>query len=270
MEERWEIQFLKDFRYIILGSGSSANSYYFENSKWGFVIDNGYSLREFKKRAEKAQIDLKKVRFVLLTHVHGDHLKGVGDLARFLGVPVVHHSDLELKKILKGALPPSYSMLPGKEYELDSCRFRPFSLHHDAPHAMSFHVDWEGVRFTLLTDTGCTNPEMLELASRSHIVFLESNYCPQLLKDGPYPWPLKNRISGNLGHLSNFQARDFLNEMVDLYPAHQVKRVYLVHLSETNNDPEVVSSTLKAGLRHQFDWKVCPKSALVFGEPVTW
>ena len=76
-------------RYAVLGSGSSANSYIFENGDFSFIIDNGFSLKELTRRAGVAGFDLTKVKFIFLTHTHSDHFKGVGTLSRKYNIPVV-------------------------------------------------------------------------------------------------------------------------------------------------------------------------------------
>jgi phosphoribosyl 1,2-cyclic phosphodiesterase len=111
---------------------------------------------------------------------------------------------------------------------------------------------------------------MLRVAARSDILFLEANYCPVLLENGPYPSVLRHRVSGDRGHLSNHQAVAFLNKLADLKDAGSgalnLKKVYLVHLSDNNNSPERLAEVLKDECRWHEPIRICRRDELVRGE----
>ncbi len=242
-------------RYAVLGSGSSANSYIFENGDFSFIIDNGFSLKELTRRAGVAGFDLTKVKFIFLTHTHSDHFKGVGTLSRKYNIPVVvHHllSDDDLNKIKPYS---RLDVVPGKEYNFESLSLTPFSISHDACCPLGFHFAFGEDSFMLLTDTGTVSDEMRNLAAKTKTLFLEANYSEELLLTGPYPGFLKNRISSDKGHLSNDDAIEFLNSMKDSTP----EMVYLCHLSGSNNSPEAIKEDMKLKLKWKGNIKICNK-----------
>jgi phosphoribosyl 1,2-cyclic phosphodiesterase len=248
--------------YTILGSGSKANSYYFRHNDFAFVIDNGFTLKHWRQRFFKVQEDEGLIQFIFLTHAHSDHLRGIEALSRSLNVPVVTHKGMNIDKIFKKDGVSALDVDWLKTYEFGPLSFFPFPLHHDALLALSYHFRLGGKRFTLLTDSGHTDRRMFNLAKRSQILFLESNYCPEMLANGPYPRYLKKRIAGQMGHLSNHQARDFLLQLAE-DPECQLEKVYLVHLSETNNHSQVVAKTMQGLENAPFQITICPKNALV-------
>lgn len=248
-------------RYAVLGSGSSANAYIFESEGFSFVVDNGFSCRELLRRAEKAGFDPSFIRYVLLTHVHGDHLKGIEVLSRKLRIPVVRHESLNLSAHVNGALHGQIGVTPGETHRLGPLTVFPFETSHDALHSLSYAFELGGKRFCLITDTGKVSREMASCAVHSDVLFLEANYCPRMLEEGPYPPFLKRRIASEQGHLSNQEAVAFLNRLGES-KVRRLELAYLCHLSGTNNDPEVVQAHLDENLIWPGEVRICPKGAM--------
>jgi len=256
-------------RWAILGTGSQANSYFFQDGDQALVIDNGFPLRTFRKRAAKAGLDASLVRTVLLTHTHGDHIRGLEDLVA-TGARLVHRQGLKITQVLRRLKAPELMPVEAlKAYQVGGVDFLPFDLSHDAPLSTGYHFKVGGTRFTLITDTGKTDDTMLRLAARSDVLFLEANYCPVMLENGPYPAVLRARVSGDQGHLSNHQTAIFLNALADLKAAgtgaQTLNSVYLVHLSENNNTPERVAEVLKDECRWTGPVRICHRGELVVG-----
>ncbi|MDC7125319.1 MAG: MBL fold metallo-hydrolase [Spirochaetales bacterium] len=254
---------IKDgLKYAVIGSGSSANAYIFEYNDFSIIIDNGFSCKKCMDRALSLGFDTSKVKYIFLTHNHSDHFKGIEVLSRKLKAPVVVHEKLNLNRKLKGHLYKRLNILPGQIYEEDNIKFQAFETSHDADFSISYHFELGGVVFTIISDTGIVSHEMLNLASRSDVLFLEANYNEEMLFNGPYePW-LKDRISSELGHLSNRAAMQFLNEAGDKEGS-RIKEVYFCHLSSTNNTEEVLKRDINDYLIWNGQWVICPK-----GEPV--
>lgn len=253
------------FRYAIVGSGSKANAYIFETADFSFVIDNGFTLKEFKKRLADNGFHYSRVQGVWLTHNHGDHIRGLEALLVDRKVPVLHHHQTNLKGFLRHPSITGIPVAPGKSSRFGQADFYPFPLYHDAPHALGYHFKVGGVTFTLITDTGRTDDLMLKLAARSQVLFLEANYCPDLLETGPYPRILKNRVASDTGHLSNHQAIQFLNKLHDMPEGTRLEQVYLVHLSENNNTVETVQNHVQEHLRWRGRLEVCPRYEFIEG-----
>lgn len=244
-------------KYAIIGSGSSANSYIFEAGNSTYVIDNGFSLREFKKRVQNLGFKYTNIKAVFLTHIHSDHFKGVGALSRDLEIPVYTHLKTE------GDFYIHKKLVPGEHCKLDGLDIMPFDLSHDAPNALGYYLMINDVRYTLITDTGIVTPIMTQLAKRSDILFLEANYNEEMLNKGPYPIYLKRRIKANTGHLSNDSAIKFLNEL-DKDGAN-IKQVYLCHLSKNNNSVEACQSDFDKYYTAKFPYRICNRE-----EPVSY
>lgn len=244
-------------KYAIIGSGSSANSYIFEAGNSTYVIDNGFSLREFKKRVQNLGFKYTNIKAVFLTHIHSDHFKGVGALSRDLEIPVYTH----LKT--KGDFYVNKGMEPGKHYELDGLNIMPFDLSHDAPNAIGYYFKIDDVRYTLITDTGVVTYQMYQYAKRSDILFLEANYNEDMLNNGPYPIYLKRRIKADTGHLSNNSAIKFLNDLDG--DGADIKHVYLCHLSKNNNSVEACQSDFNKYYTAKFPYRICNRE-----EPVSY
>jgi len=215
-------------------------------------------------------MDASKIQTVFLTHSHGDHIRGLAPLLEETRATLVHRNGLKLRSFLPQDPTETLAVESKTSYEQRGCHFFPFDLYHDAPCATGYHFKIGGTRFTLITDTGKTDEGMLHLAARADVLFLEANYCPQMLAAGPYPPLLRERVSSDLGHLSNHQASDFLNVLSDRKRQDPssvlVKSVYLVHLSANNNSPEQVQQTLAQTCRWSGPIRICDRDELVMGE----
>lgn len=255
-------------RYAILSSGSCANSYIFERDDLTFVVDNGLSCRRFEERCAAFGFQPNKIDFIFLTHLHGDHLKGVELLSRKYGIPVVAHKNHAVPAIGKKGIHHKLDILAGKEYEFKHLKFTPFAASHDSPDSLGYHFQLDDRRFTIITDTGKVTEEMFRYACDSDILFLEANYSKLMLAEGPYPEVLKRRIASSRGHLSNEDAALFMAE-VALSDPERLKHIHLCHLSKNNNTPRKVTEEVTRHYSGKIPWSVCPRGEAVMGLPLT-
>ena len=249
-------------KYAVLGSGSSANSYIFEYNDFAFIVDNGFSCKKVMDRAMAAGFKTENVKYIFLTHSHADHFRGIELLSRRLKASVVVHHKLDLNRKIKKHFYKRRDIEPGRFYTEGDFRFRAFPTSHDADHAVSYHFQLGPAVFTIITDTGCVNREMLSLAAASDILFLEANYCEKMLASGPYPPFLKQRIASKLGHLSNTAAAVFLNEAGSMENS-RLKKVFFCHISDTNNSPEILEAEIRRQLKWAGSWVICPKGEFI-------
>lgn len=253
-------------RYAVVGSGSAANCYIIENDDYSILIDQGYTLKECFSRVRALGFDLRRLRYILFTHTHIDHSRGVVDLAQQLGVPVVLHHKIELDD--RGV--ERWDVKPYCDYRDDerAFAFQPFETSHDAPHSLGFTVEVSNYRFTVITDTGRILPGMRERAESSHVLFLEANYSTELLANGPYSDYLKRRVSGSRGHLSNHQAGQFLASLQN--PV--LEQLFLCHLSSNNNTVEQVRQEVGEYYDFSVPTHICPRneSSAVFTIGSAW
>jgi len=251
-------------RFAVLGSGSSANAYIFESKGFSFIIDNGFSCKELLRRVEKLGFDPANIKYLILTHTHSDHLKGMEVLSRKLQLPLVRHHELDMFAYCKGPLAGEIDAVPGEKLKLGPLTLHPFETSHDSFGSLSYAFELGDKRFCLITDTGVITKEMMKYAVHSDILFLEANYCPDMLENGPYPWHLKKRIFSEEGHLSNDDAIDFLNHISQIKTS-RLTEVYFCHLSGTNNEPEVLEEQIISDLRWKGRYEICPKGVAVLG-----
>ena len=145
---------------------------------------------------------------------------------------------------------------------LDDFSFTVFPTFHDAPDSVGYSFFMEGERVTIITDTGKTSDQMKALAEKSDVLFLESNYCPDMLKHGPYPVWLQKRILSEYGHLSNFDALEFVKSL----GCEKCRKVYLCHISDKNNTPEKVQEVFDSAPLKNIKYIICKRGIPVMGE----
>ncbi|MBI1318608.1 MAG: MBL fold metallo-hydrolase [Candidatus Hydrogenedens sp.] len=232
-------------RFCLLGSGSSGNAILLDNGHSKLLIDNGLSYRQLCARAVLAQLDLHDLAGVLVTHEHGDHVNGIGTLARKHDVPVyLSRGTYEALPPRLGALPKPYVFDAGATWDLAGFRIESYSVTHDAADPVGYAVSAGGAKVGFAFDLGAVTQLVRARMTGAHALVLETNYCPDMLYDGDYPPQVKQRIHGRFGHLSNDDAADLLRDV--LHPALQT--VVLVHVSENNNTPAQAQAVVRRAL----------------------
>ncbi len=231
----------------ILASGSKGNCVYIEGGNGALLIDAGLSAREIRRRLQAAGGNEEEVRAILVTHEHGDHLRGVDVLARRLDVPVVGTKGTlcAYQNSRRDSKNPAVCTpcRCGEPLEIGDFSITAFQTYHDACDPCGFIVRENGLTFGCCTDTGIVPDALLSTLRRCDALVLESNHCPEMLKNGPYPAFLKKRIGSKRGHLSNAAAAECLKTLADGLHA-----VVLAHLSEVNNTPEKAGANALDGL----------------------
>ncbi|MDN7025611.1 MBL fold metallo-hydrolase [Methanoculleus sp. FWC-SCC1] len=235
----------------ILASGSKGNCAYLSGENGALLIDAGLSARELLRRLARAGGDERRIEAILLTHEHSDHLRGADVLARRLGIPLI---------ATEGTLAAFFNKYgdrgrvtarrcrSGDAFSFGDFTIEPFATSHDAREPCGFCIGEGDLKVGCCTDTGIVTPAMLERLSSCDAVLLESNHCPDMLENGPYPFYLKQRIRSSRGHLSNAAAACCLQTL-----AERVHGVLLAHLSEVNNTPEKALSSAQERLGHCID-----------------
>jgi phosphoribosyl 1,2-cyclic phosphodiesterase len=229
-------------RFASLGSGSRGNATLVEAGQTRLLVDCGYTLRELEHRLDDLGLSADALSAILVTHEHADHVRGVGALARRYGVPVWTSSGTARAAAL-GDLP-SLQRFPshGGAFRIGEVEIEPFAVPHDAREPCQFVFAAEGRRLGLLTDAGRITPHIVASLRCVDALVLECNHDPGMLARGPYPPPLRARVGGPLGHLSNAQAADLLQRVDHARLSHLVAG----HLSEKNNHPELAAAALLA------------------------
>lgn len=226
--------------FSVLASGSKGNSTYIEGPEGAIVIDAGLSAREIIRRTLSAGGEPGRIRGLLLTHEHSDHLRGVVPLARKLKIPVIGTA----ATLAAARLPvdiTSISFNSGRSFNKAGFSIMPFSIPHDAADPVGYIIQFDHVRLGLATDLGYGTALVRDRLRNCQVVILESNHDEQMLMDGPYPWFLKQRVNSRSGHLSNTSSSGILK---DIFHA-GLEKVTLAHLSEINNEPDLALGSAK-------------------------
>ena len=231
----------------VLASGSKGNCTVIEGSAGTLLIDAGLSAKELLSRMAAACLDPDKVDAVLVTHEHGDHIRGLDVIARKLDIPVYATEGtlcdfLEHRRTSQKPLR-HHICRYNERFSVGDFLIEPFATSHDAAEPCGYIVSEGATRIGYCTDTGIMTSLMLELLRPCDGIVLESNHCPEMLANGPYPESLKRRIRSCRGHLSNHAAADCLRGF-----GRDAPRVILAHLSEINNTPEKAMVSAREGL----------------------
>jgi len=221
--------------YCALASGSNGNCYYVGNEEEAVLIDAGISRKQVLKRMKEVGLKIEKVKAVLISHEHSDHIRGLRVLAD------LHQIDAYLTKTTQSKTrvhhQPSKVRVfePGDTIEVGSIKVHSFAKKHDAVDPCSFRVQLNGRSIGVMTDIGTACSNVKEHLQQCHAVFLESNYDEQMLLEGPYPAHLKSRVKSDHGHLSNDQAVKAVDKLKDS----PLQTILLSHISADNNRPEI-------------------------------
>lgn len=227
-----------------IGSGSKGNSALLKIGDAFFLLDAGLSARQILSHLQELNIAVEDIRGIIISHGHGDHIRGLKTLRKKIRCPIYCTygtlRELDAAGISSGE---SCLLKPGKEFELNGARFWPFRVPHDALEPLGFRIEFECKTLAVATDLGHISPEVFSHLIDCDILCIESNYDEKMLSECRYPGWLKNRIKGPLGHLSNNGFRGIL--------ARQKKKLFhlfLVHLSQESNSPELVRKNLNTML----------------------
>jgi len=234
-------------RCTVLASGSKGNCSFLEDECGALLIDAGLSARETLVRIERAGLDAGRIMAILITHEHVDHIRGLDVLARRLQIPVY---------ATRGTLTDFFNHRRTSDKPIDgrSCKcgegffisdffVEPFATSHDANEPCGYRISCHDLTIGYCTDTGIVTPHILGLLKKCDGIVLESNHCPDMLANGPYPESLKRRIRSKHGHLSNPAAASCIRDL-----GKDAGTIVLAHLSEVNNTPEKARASAQDGL----------------------
>ncbi len=236
-------------RFASLGSGSRGNALLVEEGSTCLLVDCGFSAREIGRRLARLGKAPDELTAILITHEHTDHIGGVEVLARRHNLPVW----MSYGTCLAGScmeLPRLERFDVHQPFAIDGIRVEPFPVPHDAREPCQFVFGNGDCRLGILTDCGSVTSHIRAKLNGCHGLLLESNHDSEMLRNGPYPPSLKQRVAGRLGHLSNHQAAELLRD-IDLSA---LRHIAAMHLSERNNCPDRVRGGFAAALGCEESW----------------
>ncbi len=238
-------------QFISFGSGSCGNCYYLGDDKNAILIDAGVGIRRLKRNMRDYGINFSNIRGIIITHDHADHIKAAGYLSSELQLKV--YATLNIHEGMRN----NYNALKKVEgchtryieteqaFELGSFRITAYKMPHDSTENVGYKIEYGDKVFTIMTDIGAPTEQLKYLIGASNYLVIESNYDEEMLISGKYPKHLKERIMSGTGHLSNSQTANVLAENFHEHLSH----VWLCHLSEENNHPELARKTIDFKLR---------------------
>jgi len=238
-------------KFISMGSGSSGNCYYLETEGDALLIDAGVGIRGLKKHFKNYGLTLARVHQILITHDHADHIKSVGSLSNDQHLPVyatsIVHKGIDRNYCVakKVAADLRRYVEPGVTLQVGAFTVTPFTVPHDSSDNVGYEIVAGDVVFCIITDVGHVTDEIAFRIGRAHYLVIEANHDVEMLMNGPYPQHLKTRIISGSGHLNNTLCGEAIaNNMRE-----HLRHVWLCHLSEENNHPELARKTVEAVLR---------------------
>jgi phosphoribosyl 1,2-cyclic phosphodiesterase len=224
-------------RFSVLGSGSKGNCTLVEAGSTRLLIDNGFSGKEIVSRLSTLGIAPETLTAIIVTHEHDDHVKGVGVLARRLNLPVyATEATHRVAEPRVGVVPLRREFTAGEPFAIEGLRVHPFSVSHDSADPVGFVVSDGSGSLGYCTDTGKITQLIRHHLRHCQALVLEANHDVQMLKDGPYPLPLQQRVLSSRGHLANSDSLVFAAQLAE----ERLRLVVLAHLSEINNHPDLV------------------------------
>jgi len=235
-------------RVAALGSGSSGNSLLVQAGRTTLLVDCGFTMKETIARMYGLGVTPSDIDAVLVTHEHGDHVKGVGPLSRKFALPVwCTHGTYNRARDNRFA---SVRLFHAHEpFSIGDINIDPFPTPHDAAESCQFVFEASATRFANVTDLGACTPHVRDKLEGVHGLVVECNYDNEMLVNGPYPPSLQARIRSNYGHLGNDQAGVLLNEL----DHSDLQCILLGHLSEQNNSDAIALQTIQSHLDERLE-----------------
>lgn len=240
------------FKFVSLGSGSSGNSYFLLTDQVGILIDAGLGIRQLKRALKDRGFGIENVNAVFVTHDHADHIKSVGHLSNDFGLPIYStqsvHMGITKNYCVTTKIPNDKVCFIQKQQTvtIGNLHVTAFDVPHDSTDCVGYRVQTDnGITFCLITDVGRVTPVIQEEVGIANYLVLESNHDKDMLLMGPYPAYLKGRIRSGRGHLDNVESARLVAESA----SPELKHVWLCHLSEENNHPELARKTYETVLR---------------------
>ena len=225
----------------VLASGSKGNSIFISDGSTSILVDAGLSGIEIERRLGSRGLSPESLDAIIISHEHTDHIQGAGVLSRRFDLPVyINKKTLQAASSQIGNPCEYINFECGCSFMINTLTLHPFSISHDAADPSAFTISKNGKKIGIATDLGIATAMVKEHLKECALLILEANHDTELLVNGPYPWPLKQRVKSRTGHLSNADTQALLNEIKH----DKLQYVILAHLSDTNNMPEIAFNTV--------------------------
>lgn len=259
-------------RFTVLGSGSTGNATVVSTGIATVMVDAGLSCKRLEELLNQRDVEGTDIDALFVTHEHSDHIKGLGALARKFKLPVYANEKTwgAMRKHLGELEDGQRHVLPtGGTLEIADLRIESYPISHDAAEPVGYCFYEDGLKLSLATDLGYVSDKVMQQIAHSDVLVLESNHDIGMLRMGRYPWNIKRRILGDMGHLSNDAAGEALCKLL----TGTTRRVYLGHLSQEHNQMDLAKLTVNTILEdngifyHAHEFALCDTYA---DRPTEW
>ncbi len=251
-------------RFALLGSGSEGNGLVVQAGQSVLLMDCGFSVAETTARLARLGLEASRLSGIIVTHEHSDHISGVARLARQHGIPVWMTHGTRRAHLGQGGrlvqtgrlsqsdeLPDVTEIDPHAAFYIGEVRVHPYIVPHDAAEPVQYVFGGDGApKLGVLTDAGCATPHIEAMLHGCDALVLECNHDVEMLANGEYPYFLKQRVGGRMGHLSNAEAARLLSRL----DTSRLQHIAAAHLSRKNNTPELAVAALAGALGCEKDW----------------
>ena len=231
----------------VLASGSTGNAIFLDFKHTRILVDAGISTRRIKNSLAELGTSIEELDGVFITHEHRDHVSGLATMSKKYNVPIYASMNTWSAMYCRELMPDQCCKVLTESMDIGQVKVEPFSISHDAADPVGYKFYNGSSKCSVVTDLGIVTETVNQAIAFSDVLVLESNHDVAMLEKGPYPWHLKRRILSNRGHLSNLAAGWALAAL-EKKPSMQV---FLAHMSQKNNDPELAMHTVGTILTQQ-------------------
>ncbi|MFW9854236.1 MAG: MBL fold metallo-hydrolase [Candidatus Thorarchaeota archaeon] len=233
------------FKFCVLASTSKGNATYVRIGSVSFLIDAGISTRKIKKQLEEIGENIKSLDGIVVSHEHGDHIKGIKTLAKNYGLKCyLTYETYEMISKKTGPIDAEFIEV-GEEFSIEGVEILPYEIPHDGVNPLGFRISYQGDHLLgYICDCGFPSPYVLDGFRNVKTLIIEANHSFDMLLGSDYPEHLKYRLLSPRGHLSNWQAAEFIKVT-------QPPIAVLAHISEKNNSPEKAIEEIQFILEHE-------------------
>ncbi|MFS1510971.1 MBL fold metallo-hydrolase [Chengkuizengella sp. SCS-71B] len=231
-------------KFSVLASGSTGNAMVVQSNETQLLIDAGLSGKKIGSLMQERSTSCADLDGILVTHEHSDHIKGLGALSRKYKLPIyANQKTWDALNRSVGKIEDKYRKVIQTQNQIDfgSLKVDSYSISHDAAEPVGYCFSEDQQKLSLVTDIGYMSQNVKDKVVDSDVIIIESNHDIEMLRMGRYPWNIKRRILGDLGHLSNEAAGEALCEIISM----KTKRVYLAHLSRDHNLMDLARLTVE-------------------------